>query len=450
MDTRRLSHSLLQLEARGLLARLDQIRPLALHETMVPAAALSPRASLAVERFLHTGRTLLRGQVREYLAWLDGPGRAARPEDQQYRFVLIRMRFNALLSQFDMFTEVVTQRSESRTGVWLSGLDVLAADALLVTPWIADPPPLMCYLARGPGAAIRRAKTKLPGGDLSPAAIIRVPRERMVGHGIASSLVHEVGHQGAALLGLVDSLRKELAQHTARAGGRAPVWRSWESWISEIVADLWSVGTLGISSTLGLLAVVSLPRFFVFRPSGGDPHPIPYVRVLLSCAVGAALYPHPQWGQMAATWKALYPVTGLPPARQQEFASIEAEIPAFVRVLLGHRSPALRGRSLRESFPLQQRQPARLLELHRAWGGDLGVMARQPPSLVFAVIGQARAAGRVTPEAESALVGSLLRAWALRSTLATSERLSLPPPQHTSPLTTHRRAAVRASQKESA
>ena len=37
----------------------------------------------------------------------------------------------------------------------------------------------------------------------NPVAIIRVPRERMVGHGIASSLVHEVGHQGAALLGLV-------------------------------------------------------------------------------------------------------------------------------------------------------------------------------------------------------------------------------------------------------
>ncbi|MDO7866773.1 hypothetical protein [Nocardioides jiangxiensis] len=434
MDVRRQSSALLDLEARALLSRLDQIRPIALHETMVPAACLPPRASLDIERFLHTGRQVLRNQVREYLAWLRGPGRTATPEQQQYRFVLIRMRFNAILSQFDMFTEVVTQRSEYRTGVWLAGLDVVAADALVTNPYITDPPPLVCYLARGPGAAIRRAKTKMPGGDLSPAGIIRVPRERMVGHGIASSLVHEVGHQGAALLDLVPSLRKELAGHRARAGASAPVWKNWENWISEIVADFWSVATLGISSTLGLLAVVSLPRFFVFRPSGDDPHPIPYVRVLLSCAIGQELYPHPQWADMARTWKALYPVTSLPPERQREFALIEAGIPAFVKVLVNHRPASLKGRPLRETFPLAERQPARLLALHQAWKGDLGVMARQRPALVFAVIGQARAAGRIDPEAETQLVSALLRAWALRSSLSTAENV-----------TTHRRALQRAS-----
>lgn len=434
MDIRRLSGSLLELEARALLTRLDQIRPLALNETMVPAAALPPRASLDVERFLHTGRKLLRSQVHAYLAWLRGPGRTATPEEQQYRFVLIRMRFNAILSQFDVFTEVVTQRSESRTGVWLAGLDVVAADALVTNPMVTDPPPLVCYLARGPGAAIRRAKTKLPGGELSPAGIVRIPRERMVGHGIASSLVHEVGHQGAALLDLVASLRRDLAAHRASAGAAAPVWRTWENWISEIVADFWSVATLGISSTLGLLAVVSLPRFFVFRPSGDDPHPVPYVRVLLSCAIGQELYPHPQWADMARTWKALYPVAALPPARQRELAAIEAGIPAFVRVLAGHRSPALAGRPLRDSFPLAERRPARLLDLHRAWRNDLGVMARQRPALVFAVVGQARAAERITPEDESQIISALLRAWALRSSLTSTENV-----------TRNRRALVRAS-----
>lgn len=434
MDIRQLSGSLLEMEARGLLARLSQIGPLALHETMVPAATLSPRASLDIERFLHAGRTLLRKQVQDYLAWLRGPGRQSTPAEQQQRFVLIRMRFNAILSQYDMFTEVVTQRSENRTGPWLSGLDVLADDALRITPLVHDPPPLVCYLARGPGAAIRRAKTKMPGGDLSPAAIIRIPRERMVGHGIASSLVHEVGHQGAALLGLVESLRNDLMARRPRGGQEQSVWRTWENWISEIVADLWSVATLGISSTLGLLAVVSLPRFFVFRPSGNDPHPMPYVRVLLSCAIGAVLYPHPQWGQMQSAWKALNPVAGLPAARRQELAALEAGIPAFVGALLGHRSPSLGGRTLGAAFPTHERGPARLLELHTAWRGDLAVMARQRPTLVFAVVGQARAAGRLGPEAESELVGDLLQAWALRSTLANAEHL-----------TTSRRVLARAS-----
>ncbi|SDS94779.1 hypothetical protein SAMN04488543_2698 [Friedmanniella luteola] len=421
---RRLSAALLELEARGLLVRLDQIRPLALHETMVMAAALPVPASLEIERFLHAGRTVLRRQIHAYLAWLDGPGRSARPDEQQHRFVLIRMRFNAVLSQFDTFTEVVTQRSESRTGVWLSGLDVLAADALAITPWIQDRPEVVTYLARGPGAAIRRARTRLPGGDASPVAIIRVPRERMVGHGIASSLVHEVGHQGAALLGLVESLREDVSRQRPLTPERVPAWRSWERWVSEVIADLWSVAALGISSTLGLLAVVSLPRFFVFRPSDDDPHPTPYLRVLLSCAIGAELYPHPQWADMARTWKELYPVADLPPERQDEFALLEAEIPAFALLLAEHRSPALQGRSLRNSFPLGQRRPQRLLKLFHQWRSDLGVLARQPPTLVFAVVGQARAAQLITPEAESELLSAVLRAWALRSSLSTHQTIS--------------------------
>ena len=40
-------------------------------------------------------------------------------------------------------------------------------------------------------------------------------------------------------------------------------------------------------------------------------------------------------------------------------------------------------------------------------------------SLVFAVIGQAKADGQITPEEESGLLASLLTHWALRRTLAT-------------------------------
>ena len=258
-------------------------------------------------------------------------------------------------------------------------------------------------------------------------AIIRVPRERMVGAvGLSSSLVHEVGHQAAALLGLVEALRAYLASHRPTDPTQGSIWRTWEAAISEIVADLWSVGTLGISATQGMLAVVSLPRFFVFRPPGTDPHPMPFLRVLLSCAMGQALYPHPQWAVLARTWEALYPTDQLPPERQQELKTLVAGIPAFVRLLLDFRPATLAGRSLQESFPTRERSPDRLTELHRTWRHDIAVMARQPPSLVFAVIGQARVAGRITPEVESELIGTLLEAWALRSTLSTTEQLTFP------------------------
>ena len=114
-----------------------------------------------------------------------------------------------------MFADVITQRSETETGVWLSGLDVVAGDALALPGYYAAPP-VICYLDRGIGAAIRRARTRMPGGGENPVAIVRLPRERLVGSGVASSLVHEVGHQAAALLGLVDSLQASAPGVAAR------------------------------------------------------------------------------------------------------------------------------------------------------------------------------------------------------------------------------------------
>lgn len=405
-------------EARALLTRLDRIRPFALHETMVPAAALAPPAQTAIEEFVDLGRRRLRRQVEAYRAWLRGPGADAAPGLQQRGFTLVRLQFNTVLTHFDLFTEVVTQRSEHRTGVWLSGLDVLAADALRLPVPDLQAPPVVCYLARGPGAAIRRARTRLPGGSPNPVAVIRIPRERMVGHGIASSLCHEVGHQGAALLGLVEHLRPLLrAEAGRRPPGERATWDLWERWVSEVVADAWSVGKLGIASTLGLVGVVSLPRPFVFRIDPGDPHPAPWVRVRLSCALGNVLYPHRQWAALSRLWAELYPLDGLPAEDAARLRALDRSIPEFVPRLLAARPPSLAGRPLGAVLQHPGRRPEQLLALAERWRDAPGLMLGAAPTLVFAGLGQARAAGALTPEAEGRLVSDLLTRLALRSTL---------------------------------
>jgi hypothetical protein len=406
-------------EARGMLTRLARVRPFALCEAMVPAAAISTQAQSAIERYLRVGRRELRSRLLNYLQWLQGPeGRSASPELAQRRFTFLRLRFNTVLSQFDLFSDVITQRSEHDIGVWLSGLDVVAADALRL-PGYFQSPPLICYLDRGTGAAIRRARTRLPGGGENPVAIVRVPRERMVGSGIASSLIHEVGHQGAALLDLVASLRPVLKGLQANAGNEGIVWRLWERWISEIISDFWSVARVGIASTLGLIGVVSLPRVFVFRLTLDDPHPIPWIRVKLSCAIGEALYPHPQWARLAALWESFYPLQGLDGERRQLLAILQAAMPGFVSLLVNHRPRALRGKSLGEVMETRQRQPAILSSYWRSWRGSLAPMRNVSPSLAFAVIGQAKADGQITPEQESRLLARLLTHWALQGAIAT-------------------------------
>lgn len=427
---------MLEQEARALMTRLKRIKPFALHETMVPAAAILPAAQISIEQHLTKGRRELRRLIERYIRWLHSPtAQSASPAQAQRLFSLLRLRFNTVLTQFDLFNDVLTQRSEHEIGVWLSGLDVVSADALTLPGHYYEVPPVICYLDRGAGAAIRRARTRLPGGGENPVAVIRVPRERMIGSGIASSLIHEVGHQAAALLNLANSLRPVLQGMQRGSGSHSAVWSLWEQWISEIVADLWSVSRIGIASTLGLMGVVSLPRAFVFHLNRDDPHPPPWIRVKLSCAIGEALYPHPQWERLARLWEAFYPLSGLNAAQRQDYDALQATLPGFVALLINHRPKCLRGRSLAEALQVWNRQPHHLQALFRLWQQDPSKMYRAPPTLVFAVIGQARADGRLSPEQESTILGKLLTHWALSSTLQTAADCLIRSGPHQLPVT---------------
>lgn len=235
--------------------------------------------------------------------------------------------------------------------------------------------------------------------------------------------MHETGHQAAALLGLVESLRPEI-QRTWRgaAGAEQVAWRLYERWISEIVADLYSIARVGVSSTMGLIGLVSLPSAFVFRLVPDDPHPFAWIRVHLSCAFGDALYPDPQWRQLAQVWNSLYPPDRQPPGRLRVIQALLATMPAFVGLVLGHRPAALRGRALGEILPGRDRSPDRLLRLFQTWMADRSAIPRTRPALAFAVVGQARARGWLTPEEEDRLLGRLISHWALQSTLQANAR----------------------------
>lgn len=404
---------LVEHEARALATRVAQLQPFAFRVPTVTAAALSWRAQRGIEGALLAGREELGQRIAHFLAWIRSPDALRRgPPAAQRRLTLLRLRFNQVLTEFDVFSDALTQRAEHGTGTWLAGLDAAARDALVV-PGLEEPPPVVCYFDRGIGAAIRRARTRLPTGRSNPVAIVRIPRERMVGMGVASSLVHEVGHQGAALLRLVPSLRPILRGLSA---GGSPAWHLWDRWLSEAIADLWSAARVGIAAPLGLLAVVSLPRAFVFRLNADDPHPMPWIRVKLSCAFGEALYPHAQWQALAETWEALYPLRAAPPAVHAAIHALERSLPGFVATLVNHRPRALGGRSLREALATPDRTPQRLSSLLDETA-SAAAMRRWPPSLVFAALGQARAEERLSPEREAVVLRRLLGEWALAGAL---------------------------------
>jgi hypothetical protein len=412
------ARTLLDQEARALLTRIEHLAPYALRMPMVSAATVSPAAQTGIETLLMRGRRDLAASVRRFLAWLRGDARATAAKAQR-RFNVLRLRFNTVIRHFDVFASVLGQRSEHETGVWVAGLDDVAADALALPGNFFTPPPIVCYLDRNHGAAIRRAYTRLPGGGSNPVAVISVPRERMIGSGIASSLVHEVGHQGAAMLKLLPSLRAELRDREERDAKHAQPWQWFGRWISEIVADFWSVAKIGVGSTLGLMAVLSLPKQFVFRLDAGDPHPVPWLRVKASCAFGDYLYPHPQWRRLATVWEALYP-----PTEDRELRSLlarcEQVLPELAELIGEHRPSTLRGTTVADVLTSEQLRPERLRDQLATWRARPKLVETAAPCHVFAVIGQARADDKLTPEMEARALSRLLTYWALKSSLETT------------------------------
>ena len=408
---------ILSQEVGALEARLAGLQSFALHEPMVPAASPAPGAMAAIEHMVRRDRDEIVARIRAFRSWLGSSGFDGDPAAAQAKFSVLRIRSNTMLSDYEIFAAALTQRSEHTNGVWLAGLDVAATDALTLDGGYFEPPPLLCYLDRGFGAAIRRARTRLPGGKLNPVAVIRIPRERMVGSGIASSLVHEAGHQGAALLGLVESLRATLAGLASAGGADGLAWTLWDRWISEIVADFWSVARLGMASALGMIAVVSLPRAFVFRVSSVDPHPAPWIRVALCCTAGQALYPHADWLRLAAAWEELYPLAGLSESQEEAFKQLRRTLPAFVNLLVEHRPRALGGVSLGEALRCSEVEPERLRHFYsngRALTAQTALALR--PVAGFALAAQARLDQALDPAGETKLIGALLRSWALQRT----------------------------------
>ncbi len=401
-------------EAQSLLARLKQLKPFSLTMPMVKGASVSSKALKEIVLMLENSKNVLRKSISEYISQIESERQQPNHEPEQLHqlFAIKKLRYNSILDQLDIFADVLSQRSEHEVGIWLSGLDVLAEDGLQVCKNYFDVPSLMVFLERGHGAAIRRARTRLPGGDENPVAVIQIPRERMVGSGIASSLIHEVGHQAAESLSLTKSLRAAIAEKKREAAPNQAAWQHYERWISEIIADCWAMGHLGISATLGLMGVVTLPKYFQFRLDLDDPHPAPYVRVKLSCAFGSKLFPHPQWQRLWNVWQTFYTTNDLPSHKKQLLNQLQQEENEFVDMVLHHQTPALKGKTVADIFPYRQRQPSMLQQLFEQWKRKPQLIEQAPPTLVFAVTGQAKHDLVISANEESKLLTDRLLNWA--------------------------------------
>jgi hypothetical protein len=133
--------------------------------------------------------------------------------------------------------------------------------------------------------------------------------------------------------------------------------------------------------------------------------------------MGRALFPHSQWDRLESVWVSYYPPDEIEGGQRRILALLEKTMPGLAEIIAHHRPRALGGASLKEILQTHERGPARLAAHFQAWRAAPMKPYRASPTLVFAVIGQARADGLISPEEESRILADMLGYWALRDTL---------------------------------
>jgi hypothetical protein len=179
---------------------------------------------------------------------------------------------------------------------------------------------------------------------------------------------------------------------------------------------------------------MSLPRRMVFQVDLGDPHPFPWIRVLASCAIGQALYPHPYWARVQAMWEAMYPTEREAPETRALIDLLKTSLPQLAKVILGFRPARLTGRSLGSVLRDSSRSPDELRELWARIRNVPESFARIRPTLLLAAISQARAEGKISPSHESRLLEAMLTRWAVNSALYGAELCAARAASHEAPL----------------
>ena len=147
MSSNPFSRQFLINEALSLLSRLALVKPFALTMPMVVAANIPDEALKGITDLIVSGNRELRKSVKNFIEWVKDPSSEnVTSEEFQGRFAILKLRFNALLDELDIFADVTSQRSEHDTGVWVAGLDALAEDALKTKGNYYTPPPVICFL----------------------------------------------------------------------------------------------------------------------------------------------------------------------------------------------------------------------------------------------------------------------------------------------------------------
>jgi hypothetical protein len=302
-----------------------------------------------------------------------------------------RRRLNAALGRieldmsraftfFDTYMDVLTQRRSGELGPVLAGCDVLAYQAMRrkhPTLIMIEPPLVFCD--RGFGAAIVRESVRFPDGSANPMPLIQIPYSRLREKCNLTSILHEAGHQSLTRLQLVQALPRALRSALGRAGAPPAVCDLYALWAFEIGPDFWGFCLCGSAQASAMRELFALPPSHALRISATDPHPPPYLRVLLAFDWCRRAWGRGRWDVWEREWETLYPFEAARPDARALLRDARRFVPVVGDTLFNSRFSELEGRPLIDLFDFSAVAPAEVARVAaRAASGVLDLRGLTP------------------------------------------------------------------------
>jgi hypothetical protein len=230
---------------------------------------------------------------------------------------------------------------------------------------LREPPLVYCTAEYSPATWVRGSRPNDGrvydlGEALLPIPVIEIPWDQLQSAWEYLALHHEVGHDIEADLKLRPALQTSLQQTLSSAGVPLSRTRTWLKWQGEVFADLCALRLAGPAFADALLQLLLLPQGAVKAFDEDDPHPTPYVRILMNTAYIRSLVSAKAASEHAARieaqWKSIYGADAADPvldACMQDFSLV-------FKALMGTQLAVLKGRSVADLLPFTEADDARI------------------------------------------------------------------------------------------
>ncbi|MCY1039906.1 hypothetical protein OV208_01145 [Corallococcus sp. bb12-1] len=228
--------------------------------------------------------------VRKALAGLNGRlhGAPLQPHEVLERNALVEREIDRARRAYGLFFDVFSQRG-TRFAPALAACDAIAVDCFQAvrraSPGLLSGPMLkpVTYLEHSFSPATFRRGVLLRRllGERNPFPLIRVPYERVEAPWGMGVILHEIGHNLQADLGIWQETEVALQRRVLGVTGNPWLTRLWGRWHKEIFADLMACLLGGPASVHSMKDFLAYPpsRVLTFHPLSA--HPTPYLRVLI-------------------------------------------------------------------------------------------------------------------------------------------------------------------------